>query len=60
MLHRMERGGLLAGEWQAGQDGPPRKYYHLTPAGWDELETRRGDWVRFADAVDSALRLTRR
>ncbi len=60
MLHKLERAGLLAAEWQAGADGPPRKYYHLTPAGRDELERRRGEWTRFADAVDTALGLPRR
>jgi len=55
MLHKLERAGLLAAEWRPSLDGPPRKYYHLTAAGRDELERRRGDWVRFADAVDLAL-----
>lgn len=60
MLHKLERGGLLVAEWRPSADGPPRKYYHLTPAGTAELEARRGDWVRFAGAVDSALGLARR
>jgi PadR family transcriptional regulator, regulatory protein PadR len=60
MLHKLERAGLLAAEWQPGADGPPRKYYHLTPAGRDELERRRAEWTRFADAVDAALGLSRR
>lgn len=60
MLHKLERAGLLAAEWRPSLDGPPRKYYHLTPAGAAELQLRRDDWVRFADAVDSALGLARR
>ena len=60
MLHKLERSGLLEAEWQAGEDGPPRKYYLLTPAGREELERRRRDWTRFADAVDAALGLDRR
>ena len=60
MLHKLERARLLAAEWRPSADGPPRKYYHLTPAGLAELESRRGDWVRFADAVDGALGLARR
>ena len=55
MLHKLERGGLLTAEWRPSVDGPPRKYYRLTPAGRDELARRRGDWVRFADAVNTAL-----
>ena len=60
MLHKLERAGLLAAEWRPSSDGPPRKYYHLTSAGRDELEHRRGEWTRFADAVDTALGLSRR
>lgn len=60
MLHKLERSGLLAAEWRPSVDGPPRKYYHVTPAGLDELERRRGDWTRFADAVDTALGQVRR
>jgi PadR family transcriptional regulator, regulatory protein PadR len=60
MLHKLERAGLLAAEWRPSSDGPPRKYYHLTPTGRDELEHRRGEWTRFADAVDTALGLSRR
>lgn len=60
MLHKLERAGLLAAEWRPSADGPPRKYYRPTPAGLHELERRRGDWIRFADAVDSALGLARR
>jgi DNA-binding PadR family transcriptional regulator len=59
MLHKLERNGLLEAEWRAGEDGPPRKYYLLTPAGRDELEQRRADWSRFASAVDSALGMDR-
>jgi len=55
MLHKLERAGLLGSEWRPGTDGPPRKYYHATAAGLEELERRRGDWRRFADAVDTAL-----
>src|ERR671925_1139113 len=53
MLHKLERAGFLAAEWRPSVEGPPRKYYHLTPAGRDELEHRRGEWTRFADAVDT-------
>lgn len=60
MLHKLERSGLLESDWRAGEDGPPRKYYLLTPAGRAELERRRDDWTRFASAIDAALGLDRR
>lgn len=60
ILHKLERAGLLISEWRPSVEGPPRRYYRLTPAGMDELEQRRADWARFADAVDSALGRARR
>jgi DNA-binding PadR family transcriptional regulator len=60
MLHKLERAGLLASEWRPSAEGPPRKYYRLTHTGLIELERRRADWTRFADAVDAALGLARR
>ncbi len=60
MLHKLERDGLLEADWRPGLDGPPRKYYRLTEQGQAELERRRGDWARFADAVDMALGRARR
>ena len=32
-LHRMEKEGLLRGEWQVVAEGPSRKYYHITEKG---------------------------
>ena len=55
MLHKLERNGLLAAEWRPSTQGPPRKYYRLTPAGEAELAIRRTDWARFAGAMDAAL-----
>ncbi|HEX2032831.1 MAG TPA: PadR family transcriptional regulator [Chloroflexota bacterium] len=60
MLHKLERNGLLAGEWRPSVEGPPRKYYRPTPAGLQELAQRRADWALFADAVDTALGMNRR
>src|SRR2546423_15279298 len=60
MLHKLERAELLAAEWQPGADGPPRKYYHLTPAGRGELERPRAEWGRLCHAGDAALGLSRR
>src|SRR5437763_6338129 len=60
MLHKLERSGLLDAEWRPSAEGPPRKYYRPTERGLDELERRRADWARFANAVDSALGTARR
>lgn len=42
LLSRLRREGAIAYEWAESENGPPRKYYHLTPSGQaqlDELET---------------------
>jgi len=33
LLSRLQRDGLLRHEWQESEQGPPRKYYQLTPFG---------------------------
>jgi DNA-binding PadR family transcriptional regulator len=60
MLHKLERDGLLEGDWRPSLEGPPRKYYRVTDAGRRELERRRRDWTEFSAAVDAALDARRR
>src|SRR6266508_2925844 len=55
MLHKLERNGLLEGDWRPSLEGPPRKYYRVTDTGRRELERRRRDWTEFSAAVDAAL-----
>ena len=33
LVRRLRREGAVAYEWIESDAGPPRKYYHLTPAG---------------------------
>jgi PadR family transcriptional regulator PadR len=33
LLNRLAKDGVLAYEWQESEQGPPRKYYWLTPEG---------------------------
>ncbi len=33
LLSRLQKDGLLQHEWQESEQGPPRKYYQLTPYG---------------------------
>ena len=47
LLGRCEQAGWLAVEWRAGDGGPGRKYYTLTPAGRAELEQRASGWQEF-------------
>jgi PadR family transcriptional regulator, regulatory protein PadR len=53
-LRRLERAGLLAGEWdEAG--GRRRRVYSLTPAGRRALVAERGTWRSFSAAVTALL-----
>jgi PadR family transcriptional regulator PadR len=53
-LRRLERAGLLAGEWdEAG--GRRRRLYSLTPAGRHALAAERGTWRDFSAVVTALL-----
>lgn len=38
LLSRLQKDGLLTHEWQESEQGPPRKYYRLTPYGREVME----------------------
>jgi PadR family transcriptional regulator PadR len=52
-LHRLEARGALVGAWQAGSNGPRRRYYSLTDAGRGLLADARREWDRFVADVGS-------
>jgi PadR family transcriptional regulator, regulatory protein PadR len=53
-LHRLERAGLIRGDWS--QDGGrPRRTYRLTASGRKALGTQRSAWREFATAVNAIL-----
>ena len=54
VLHRLEAEGLLASDWST-VSGRRRRVYRLTRAGRSTLETREGEWRRFATAVEAVL-----
>ncbi|WP_435870776.1 PadR family transcriptional regulator [Micromonospora globbae] len=53
-LHRLERAGLIASEWQT-VGGRRRRAYHLTPAGKAALGEQRAVWDEFSTAVTAVL-----
>jgi PadR family transcriptional regulator PadR len=55
LLSRMRGDGLVKTEWRESSEGPPRRYYGLTPAGRDALRDFRGQWARFRNSVDRVL-----
>lgn len=53
-LHRLERAGLIASDWQT-VGGRRRRAYHLTPAGHAALGEQRAVWDQFSTAVTAVL-----
>lgn len=54
LLRRLESQGLLSSEWRI-EDGPPRRYYQLNPAGGHALANLSKTWRALTAAIDSVL-----
>jgi PadR family transcriptional regulator PadR len=51
LLTRLKNDGLLAYRWQESTQGPPRKYYELTPAGEQFLAGLDAAWGEIENTV---------
>ena len=51
-LHRLERDGLVEGEWEEAKSRQSRRYYHITPLGRERLDCLRHEWDQFTAAVN--------
>ncbi|WP_040160710.1 PadR family transcriptional regulator [Nigerium massiliense] len=49
LLSRLESSGLVTTHWAAGEGGPGRKFFELTPAGRERSDALSDDWGRFAE-----------
>ena len=54
VLRRLEKEGLVTGEWRTMESGRRRRYYRLSAKGRRQLEADREGWI----AVHGALSLT--
>jgi PadR family transcriptional regulator PadR len=54
-LHRLERSGLLASEWDSGAPRR-RRIYRLTDRGRAALATEQRDWRTLVSAIDAVIR----
>lgn len=54
-LTRLEKRGLLSSRMVKSTSGPARKYYRLSEAGKQELETSATQWAALAANVERAL-----
>lgn len=57
VLHRLEKDGLIRGEWRVLTSGRQRKYYHITEKGLVVLAERQGQWQEFFTAVAMITKL---
>jgi PadR family transcriptional regulator, regulatory protein PadR len=55
LLTRLRKDGLVASSWEESPNGPPRRYYRLTPKGRNALADFANEWKRFRDAVDRLM-----
>jgi len=54
LLRRLEEQGVLTSEWRI-EDGPPRRYYVLSPDGRGLLKTLTGTWHELVDTANRLL-----
>jgi transcriptional regulator len=50
-LHRLEKQGWVKPEWRVTENNQRAKYYQLTPAGKEQLESERGRWNQLSAAI---------
>jgi PadR family transcriptional regulator, regulatory protein PadR len=55
VLYRLENDGLIDSQWETLERGVPRKYYHLTPVGKDQLEVLIDEWQEFFRSVNRLI-----
>ena len=51
-LHRMEKDGIISGQWGQSQTGQQRRYYFITEKGREALESMLREWHLFSRAVN--------
>ncbi len=59
LLSRLRRDELVETVWRESTEGPPRRYYALTPGGVDALAQFRRQWTQFTSAVNDLIGDTR-
>lgn len=52
LLNRLKRAELLEYNWRESTNGPPRKYYAITPKGREMLDELAEQWDILRSAID--------
>ena len=54
-LHRLEKGGALAAEWETSENRQRVRVYRLTAAGRKQLAAERSRWEQLSEAMAGIL-----
>ena len=57
LLVRLEKKGIIRSEFRPSPLGPSRKYYSLTPDGFEYLQEFTENWKQIEASVNQILRL---
>ncbi|MBX2995553.1 MAG: PadR family transcriptional regulator [Bdellovibrionaceae bacterium] len=55
ILRRLTQESFFETYLKESSEGPPRKYYRMTPAGKEQTEKLLKEWARFVSDVDFVL-----
>jgi len=55
-LHKLEKDGMVLGEWEGEPDKRQRKYYHITKAGRAALGEKKESWSQLTKAIMQIMR----
>jgi PadR family transcriptional regulator PadR len=55
VLYRMEEGQRVSSRWVAEGRAAPRKYYHITERGREDLKAMLLEWATFSQSIDQIL-----
>ena len=55
LLHGLEEKGYITSYQDDADAARPRKYYHLTKSGREQLKEKQEEWRRYSRAVDLVM-----
>ena len=50
-LHRLEKSGAIAADWELSENRQRVRVYRLTPVGRKQLTAERSRWEQFSEAI---------
>jgi transcriptional regulator len=54
-LQRLEKKGLISGEWEISSTNRRARFYRLTPEGKKQLDLERSKWEQMAAAITRVM-----